>query len=259
MTLYPAAEQVPWLYSGPNGGPTYFKGQNRPEAVVLHVQQGYARTARQWALSGHYGASWHFTVAKDGSVMQHLDFRDGGYHAGIPATAPDPTWPLWKGHGRNVNTYTIGVEHEGFSGEVFPAAQAAASRELCRWLAAELGVPYDRERFPSHADIDLINRPNDFHPPAMRDDFYRYLFEEDEMTPAQLAMLEACYAALCAGDADSINRWNDNGNSLIAGFTIDQQKLLEHIDNHPVSSALADHLHEVAFSPYYTSPPVKKP
>ncbi|RTL26157.1 MAG: N-acetylmuramoyl-L-alanine amidase, partial [Rhodocyclaceae bacterium] len=117
---YPEAEWVPWKYLSEHGQTTYFKGQNRPEAAVLHIAQGYASTARQWAITGHYGASWHFFVCRDGHVMQHLDFEDGGYHAGIEVPpAPEPIWPLWKGAGININTYTIGIEHEGFSGDGF--------------------------------------------------------------------------------------------------------------------------------------------
>lgn len=179
MSLYPGAEYVPWKYESPQG-PTYFKDANQPIAVVLHIAQGYATTARSWAVTGHYGASWHYTVARDGSVMQHLQHKHGGYHAGIPATAPTPTWPLWKGHGVNVNTYTIGIEHEGFSGDGFTPQQRVASRNLCKWLADSLGIPFDRLHFPAHADIDLINRPNDFGPPAFREEFYGYLFEEED-------------------------------------------------------------------------------
>lgn len=146
--------------------------------------------ARQWALTGHYGASWHFSVGRDGKVMQHLDFADGGYQAGIPATAPKPTWPLWRGHGQNVNTYTIGIEHEGFSGDGFTEAQRQASKKLCQWLAMELDIPYARVHFPPHADIDVVNRVNDFGPPAYREEHYRFMFEErDEMTKEEIEAL----------------------------------------------------------------------
>lgn len=191
---YPAAEQVPWGY-GPL--PTYYRAMNAPTAVVLHRQQGWASTARQWANDGHFGASWHFTVALGGHVMQHLRFTDGGYHAGIGSSAPAPTWPLWQGHGLNVNHYTIGIEAEGFVGWDWPEAQLAALKALCRWLADVLAIPYDRVWFPPHADIDVINRVNDFDTPERRDSIvFPYLFgatqtpEEDlPMTPEERAEL----------------------------------------------------------------------
>lgn len=182
MKRYPDGEWVPWRPQSPDGQPTYWPGVNKPIAVVLHIMVGWATTARQWATEGHYGASWHFTVARDGSVMQHLDLNDAGYQAGIPSTAPNPVWRLWRGHGENVNWYSLGIEHEGFPGEPFTDLQAAASKRLCQWLAGELGIPLDYDHFPPHAAIDVVNRVNDFNVPALRDAHYGYLFaEEDDM------------------------------------------------------------------------------
>lgn len=241
--IYPGAEWVPWRYESPQG-PTYFKDGNQPIAVVLHIAQGYASTARQWAITGHYGASWHYTVCKDGTVLQHLLHKHGGYHAGIPATAPTPTWPLWRGYGQNVNTYTIGIEHEGFSGDGFPEAQAVASRDLCRWLAGELGIPYDRDHFPPHADIDLINRPNDFGPPAYREEHYRFMFEEEEcMTPEERAKLDAVYAALTGGVPGVIEAWNANGNSVLVAYN---DLVFPHLGDeakHTPASGVPNHRH----------------
>ena len=184
--LYPAAAWAPWLYQGASGKPSYYAGQNKPVAVVLHVMAGHMSTVLGWARSGYPHASWHFSVGREGSVYQHLALTDGGYHAGIPdakAAARPPAWRRWQGLGVNVNHYTIGIEHEGMSGEPFTPQQAEASRQLCRWLAAELGIPYDRDHFPPHADIALIDRPNDFNTPALREAHYQFMFEEegDEM------------------------------------------------------------------------------
>ena len=189
--IYEQAEWVPWKRYDDRGQITYWQGVNKPVAVVLHIMAGYASTARQWAGDGHYGASWHFTVSRKGNVMQHLELDDAGYQAGIPDSAPDPTWPLWRGHGENVNWYTIGIEHEGFPGEPFSPEQAAASKALCKWLAETLAIPFDRDHFPPHADIDVVNRVNDFNIPALREAHYAYLFEEeDEMTPEEKARMD---------------------------------------------------------------------
>ena len=191
---YPLAEWIPWRPTSTDGRPTFYAGQNEPAAVVLHVMQGYQTTSRRWANAGHFGVSWHYSVARDGSIMQHLDHGDGGYHAGITAAkaaSHPPTWPLWRGPSRNVNTYTIGIEHEGFAGEQFPLAQALASRKLCRWLARTLRIPMDEAHFPPHAAIDLRDRPNDFNTPALRRSYYDFLFEEDQpMDTERLADIE---------------------------------------------------------------------
>ena len=221
--MMPTIENVPWRYSSPFHEVAFYKGQNEPVAVVLHRMQGYATTARRWAADGHYGASWHYTVGLDGSIMQHLSHEDGGYHAGILDTEPSPTWPLWRGHGQNVNLYTIGIECEGFEGDEWPAAQLESLRWLCRLLARELGIPYDRDHFPPHAEIDVVNRVNDFDRPGRRHIVYDYLFAEAEMDPR----LDAVIAAL--GGMDAIEAWNARGNSLLAGYALEQEKLGAHL------------------------------
>src|SRR6185312_12080424 len=74
---YPAAEWVPWQRTDPIGNITYWAGENQPAAVVLHIMAGYAATARAWAEAGHNGASWHFTIDREGQVMQHRPFGCG--------------------------------------------------------------------------------------------------------------------------------------------------------------------------------------
>jgi len=215
---FPGAEWVPWQLHGPSGEPTCWPGENEPAAAVLHVMAGYAHTARDWATAGHVGASWHFTVARDGSAMQHLELSDAGWHAGIPTDAPTPPWTLWRGPGQNVNRYTIGIEHEGFPGQPFTAAQTATSIALCRWLATTLGFPSDRAHFPAHSDIDIINRPNDFNTPPLREQHYGAALAalaqapgapaqghntptEDDMTPDQVEAIAARAAEKAINDA----------------------------------------------------------
>jgi hypothetical protein len=239
---YPLARWVPWKYTSPTGQATYYKGANVPVAVVLHIMQGYSTTAERWALSGYYGASWHFTIDRDGNVLQHLELSDGGYHAGIPSSAPTPTWSLWRGHGQNVNTYTVGIEHEGFSGTALSPAQSEASRNLCRWLAETLNFSYDREHFPPHADIDLVNRPNDFNPRELRDQHYAYMFSgAGDLTPQQEKDLANLVAIM--GGSVKLAENAAMGNDFILGYTLEQQKLADHIAKHPGAATVPDHTH----------------
>lgn len=222
----PTIEQVPWVY----GGGSYYRGQNNPVAVVLHRQQGYATTARQWANNGYTGASWHYTVGLDGSIMKHLAHTDGGFHAGINQEETGrPTWPLWKGSTPNVNLYTLGVECEGFEGGEWPEAQLASLKWLCQKLANELHIPYDRDHFPPHADINIRDRVNDFDRPERRHIVYDYLFETEEDMPDP--RVDKLIAAL--GGETEIDAWNAKGNSLLLGYALEQEKLDAHIANHP--------------------------
>ncbi|MCA9641071.1 MAG: N-acetylmuramoyl-L-alanine amidase, partial [Myxococcales bacterium] len=217
----PEIEQVPWNY----GAGAYYRGLNAPIAVILHRQQGYKSTARQWALSGYTGASWHYTVGLDGSIMKHLSHSDGGFHAGINHEVTGiPTWPLWKGSSPNVNLYTIGVECEGFEGGEWPRDQLASLKWLCERLASELHIPYDREHFPPHADINIRDRVNDFDTPERRHIVYDYLFGEEDMADPRL---DAVIAAL--GGMAEIEAWNAKGNSLLLGYALEQEKLDTHL------------------------------
>lgn len=188
----PFAQWVPWRPRDEYGRVTYYEGLNSPIAAVLHIAQGYMSTARQWALEGHYGASWHYTVGRSGEIMQHLEHGDGGYHAGITdqkAYDYPPTWKLWKGPGINVNHYTIGIEHEGFLGQPWTEAQRQASKKLVHWLADVEHWPLNEDRFPPHAAIDLVDRPNDFDYPGNRAAYYEYLFEEEGMASEEYLRL----------------------------------------------------------------------
>lgn len=118
---------------------------------------------------------------------------------------------------------TLGIECEGFEGEDWPPAQLESLRWLCRKLAADLDIPYERERFPAHAEIDVVNRVNDFDRPERRHIVYDYLFAEAEMDPR----LDAVIAAL--GGMDAIEAWNARGNSLLAGYALEQEKLAAHL------------------------------
>lgn len=264
MSRYPQAEWVEWKYRSPDGVPTYYKGLNKPIAVVLHIAEGWQRTARQWALEGHNRASRHFSVGRDGSVMQHLELWDGGYHAGITVEQgrnTPPIWPLWKGATVNVNHYTIGIEHEGFHNEPWPLVQRESSRDLCTWLAGELGIPLptadpmvagalgpgDRYllHYPPHAAIDRINRVNDFAPLAERRVFYEWLKAQGGDVDPRLEEMIWRMADILVGrpPGDSTNAHHDRQAALLQEWqrqapVVDairnqQRELTAHLEDHP--------------------------
>lgn len=226
--------------------PPYYANLNNPIAVVLHIAAGWRRIAEDWAARGYSSASWHYFICLDGTILRQLGHEHGGYHAGISqvrdsgALNPEPAWPLWRGWNSNINLYTLGIEHEGFG--PFTEAQRKASIWLCKWLAQELGFPYSRAHFPAHADIALIDRPNDFGIRLDREAHYRFMFEEeDEMKPSErllllrasgdFATMETTYAALDArgffkalndaeGQVAALDGVNDLNDALVRRFRL---------------------------------------
>lgn len=49
--------------------------------------------------------------------------------------------------------------------------------------------------------------------------------EEDSLTPEEKKKLEDLYNAFCAGNQDLLDKWNANQNSLLLGYTLEQEKL----------------------------------
>ena len=126
----------------------------RPEAIVIHVMAGSLGGTDVWFGSPLSAVSAHYGVGKKGEVRQYVQEADTAFHAG---TVDRPTWTGVRksatGGFVNPNFYTIGIEHEGFEGDEWPAAQRAASAELIAAIAARWNIPLDREHVIAHHEI----------------------------------------------------------------------------------------------------------
>lgn len=130
-----------WL-SGPSArvvpaDPSWYGGSMAPVAVVWHytatdpgTADAMARRRARPREATDRAASWHVTVAADGTMWQSVPFTSSAWHVAAGRIA-----------GRKPNSCSIGVELEGH-GESFPAAQRAAALSLLRALAA--GYSIDR-------------------------------------------------------------------------------------------------------------------
>nr|BFE80916.1 hypothetical protein GCM10020093_035170 [Planobispora longispora] len=90
--------------------------------------------------------SWHFTLRSgDGRIAQHLRAQDVGWHAG--------NW--------DVNSRSIGLEHEGYlakGGAWYTEAMYRASAKLVRHLAGKYRVPLDRAHIVGHDNVPGTTR-----------------------------------------------------------------------------------------------------
>jgi N-acetylmuramoyl-L-alanine amidase CwlA len=133
------------------GRPPGFK----PEAIVIHIGEGSLRSIDQQFNDPNSKVSAHYCVAKSGIIHQYVHETDTAFHAG---TVDRPSWPLIKPGQKpdtfiNPNFYTIGIEHEGFADDQWPAAQLDTSAALVNEIAQRWEIELDEEHVIRHHQI----------------------------------------------------------------------------------------------------------
>lgn len=137
------------------------------EFLVLHIMEGSLEGCAVWFNDPAARASTHFGVGKDGRIFQFVDLADQPFAHGAvevdQAHAPAVIRANW---GVNPNRLGVGIEHEGFSGDVMTAAQFEASTRLAAWLfdsqilpGVATDVAVDRAHVLRHGEISPSSRP----------------------------------------------------------------------------------------------------
>lgn len=209
-----------WAVWRPGPPGKVFPAVNQMQGLVCHSAEGYN--------AGNFGeldkperqASWHFTNSLDGTFYQHY-----------PITAS-----CWTSGNYEANTRYFAVESEGQASVDGPLNDAQV-RNLMR-LAADLvpvGVTLTRDPATrtlwEHNEVATRWSPNagpTACPSHRYDPFFTALEGGTDMDPR----VDALIAAL--GGQAEIDKWNGpadapTGNSLLAGYALEQQKLAEHI------------------------------
>jgi N-acetyl-anhydromuramyl-L-alanine amidase AmpD len=130
------------------------RGEYKPEAIVIHIMEGTLAGTDSW-FTNSTGQSAHYGIGKQGQIHQYVDEKNAAWHAGIIAS---PTWELLK-PATNPNLYTIGIEHEGKSTDVWTNDMLKASAELVRAICVRWGIPIDRQHIIGHYEINA-RKPN---------------------------------------------------------------------------------------------------
>ena len=154
------------------GYPDVAPGSMRATAVMSHIMQGYQRTMLAWANERPYATpkSAHFTIGRDGRIVQHVGIFDSAWTAGY---VNRPTWPLYR-PGTNPNRTLVHIEHEGFSvppgygfdhvyteGRPWPPSMVDASIEVYRWVFEQLALEPSTRTVIGHFETDSVNRAHD--------------------------------------------------------------------------------------------------
>lgn len=151
----PGFNQVVWV-----GSPNY---NQRPDGapidvIVLHHTAGAELSATvNWFANPESRVSAHFTIGRDGSIVQHVSTFLRAWHCG-------PSEDIF---GReNINHYSVGIELDniGDGTEPYPEAQLQALENLIpvilrRHPEMRLITSHERIAIPPGRKVDPINFP----------------------------------------------------------------------------------------------------
>jgi N-acetyl-anhydromuramyl-L-alanine amidase AmpD len=171
-------------YGYPTG--THGRGGHKVLAIVDHIMAGTLAGTDSHFKNPKSEVSAHFGVGKNGEIHQYVSIDDAAHHAG---NIRKPSWPLLIPDNStdgflNPNLYTIGIEHEGQSGDEFTEAQYQATLALHRWLISEFGITPGPDTIIGHCRIDSVvkvNCPGKGFPWArlLNDLNVKYSYEDD--------------------------------------------------------------------------------
>lgn len=135
---YPGARWVP-------ASPYNYTVSSRPSSypiryVIIHVTQGSYAGAISWFRNPSARVSAHYVLrSSDGEITQMVRHKDIGWHAG--------NW--------NYNTWSIGLEHEGWVNDPrwFTTAMYRASANLTRYICDRYAIPKTRSYIIGHNEV----------------------------------------------------------------------------------------------------------
>ncbi len=112
----------------------------RIDYIIIHDTEGTYQGIPTLVKNPKY-LSWHYTIrSNDGHIAQHVLSKDIAWHAG--------NW--------DVNSRSIGIEHEGYlakGGTWYTEAMYRSSAQLVRYLADKHDIPLDRDHILGHDNV----------------------------------------------------------------------------------------------------------
>lgn len=135
--------------------PNFTKGRGGylPVAIVYHIEAGSESGTDAWFDNPRAQVSAHYSIGKDGTIHKHVDIQDTAWHCGVvdhpTAYLVTTTYP-----GVNPNKYTIGIEHEGQSGDKLTDVQYASTLWLSFTLTQTYMIPVVKDHLIQHCEIN---------------------------------------------------------------------------------------------------------
>jgi hypothetical protein len=112
---------MPWMPEAENKriSVNFNKGGNSPKLLIVHIMEGSLAGTDSWFHNPQSQVSAHFGVGKDGTIYQWVGTNNIAWHA------------------MEANNHSIGVEHEGFSGNKLTDQQVHSTGKILRWAHGE--------------------------------------------------------------------------------------------------------------------------
>jgi N-acetylmuramoyl-L-alanine amidase len=157
----PPKPAIEWV-----GSPNYNRRANPNDitAITIHsTANSSLKGVIDWFNNPNAQVSAHYTIGKDGKIIQHVRDSNRAWHAGKS---------VWKGR-ESCNDYCIGIELVNLNDGVdpYPETQQQANAELCAYLCyqynispddimghLDIALPVGRKSDPRNYDLDRLRR-----------------------------------------------------------------------------------------------------
>lgn len=159
----PVTVAKPPVISQPSPNFGGYQHPHEARCICWHITQG--TNSLGWLRSPASQASANYLIARNGVIYELVPPTESAWANG-KVNRPDRTNPVIDRaltEGRNLNTVSISVEHEGFTsrnmGGSLTPAQVDATVNLAAWLCQRFGIAPDQSHILGHYEVDSVDRP----------------------------------------------------------------------------------------------------
>lgn len=141
----------------------FFSGRNgrAPRWLIIHGTAGFTSAQEVGYYFQRADVSTHYTIGRDGTIVQSVRESDAAWANGGVSTGHDPWWSRW----RNPNYETISIEHvkpsRDNSDEITPIQRETSFRLIAN-ICARHAIPRCAADaaggITGHASMDPVNR-----------------------------------------------------------------------------------------------------
>lgn len=138
----------------------------QPVAIVYHITDDMSfANVRSWFQNPASNASSHVVIDRDGTIYQFVSSGKAAWTNGdFKRSRTDIAWltaaiaQCWPNGPRNLNDFTINIEHVGTPGNPPTEAQYRSSIAISKYWRDRYGIKPNRAHLLRHGDINSVDR-----------------------------------------------------------------------------------------------------